>query len=480
MMYQTPMRCMIFLTIVMLSACGGSSDDDSESNADASSVTDDGSDASIEDGDTDDNVADVSDTDGEGTTDDTTDIDGADDGVVVIVDSEDEVANSGDLSDDGVVGDGTEDDDIGGGMDEDIIGDEGMPDDNTDVIDSEAEDIDNGSIIDETELETLSRVADLGIYTGLIEVVSSLEANPEFTDDNFQDALDVIGEASQSSLVFQRARFLTLLETQIQEGTSTLDFLNITEGNANRVHICPDGGRLLSRKADLTAVDDLSGVYTFEECSIGDIFINGSYASTETLFNTPRLFRSFDFSRLRMIGIDNVETVLDDVYQHNISVSDNNTGGEILTTTTTDLTDVSIGIDDVGVLDISRSITNVETAEDASVDVEVPLIAAGRVVALRSVAMSVQDDLNVTLRASITTDYAESAEGSTFEQGEMQLTLNGAPNRLRLQAANGDPATYDVFILQEDNSVVSFNVSWSISDLDFGSLERLPELTLAQ
>ena len=268
-----------------------------------------------------------------------------------------------------------------------------------------------------------------------------------------------------------------MLETRIQEGTSGLDFLNITEGSFNRVHICPDGGRLLSTKDDDAVPGSLIGNYTFEECSIGEIFIDGNYSSRENLFGLTRLDVSINYSRFRMIGIDGVETELSGTYSHIITVADNNTGGEILTTTSNDSTSASIGINGAGVLDMRRQITHIETAEAQSVDVELPLVAAGRSVRLSSVTMSVQDDERVTLTARASTDFAESPEGSNFEQGEMELTLNGAPNRLRLQAANGDPSSFDVFILQDDNSVLSFNESWADTDLDFGSLERLPGFT---
>ena len=473
MMYRTPIRwTTLLLTVVILSACGGSSDDDSGVSTDVTPAIDD-------------------DTGGGGTD------EGTDGGT--------------DVGTDGGTDEGTD-----GGTDEGTDGGtDGGTDEGTDggmvvlmkvpmvvlmkvpmVVPMEVrmvvlmevpmvvrlvvqmEGTDGGTVGgEETGLETASRIENVDTYTRLINIVGALEADVEFTSENYQGALSAVAEGSQSSLVFQRARFLALLETQIQEGTSGLDFLNISEGSFNRVHICPNGGRLLSTKADDAVPGDLSGNYRFEECIIGDIFIDGRYSSSETLFGPARLDVSISYSGFRMIGTDGVETELNRSYGHIITAAANNTGGEILTTISNDSTLASIGIDNVGVLEIARLTAHTETAEAGSVDVEVPLVAAGRAVRLSSVSMSVQDDQRVTLRARATTDFAESPEGTTFEQGEMELTLNGAPNRLRLQAANGDPLSYDVFILQDDNSVVSFNVPWADSDLDFGSLERLPGFT---
>ena len=105
------------------------------------------------------------------------------------------------------------------------------------------------------------------------------------------------------------------------------------------------------------------------------------------------------------------------------------------------------------------------------------LAADSRSIRILTNSLSVSDEVRVTQSAATSTNFAEAPESSDFEQGEMDVTLQPAIDRLTVQAANGDPATFDAFMLEEDNSVISFIESWDEGDYEFGSDERLPVLS---
>lgn len=405
---------------------GAAGDTDGETDGETDSGTDDGADGGT-DGETDSGTDD----DADGTTDGETDS-GTDDGA-----------------------DGTTDGETDGGTDDGEMDGDGEP---------------------LTALEALQAAStiDADAYTTLIERARTVESAGRFTSENYKSAIAAAAELTRGRAQFSRAEFLTLLERQILADDTPLDFLNITEGSFNRVHLCPDGGRLLASKSDVASLNPLAGSYRFEDCEIGEIFIDGDYSASRRDFSEDRATASISFSGLRIDGVDGITTELGANITQQIQLTDDGTGGQVLTTETTDRSNFSVGIADAGVIDISVFVTTTESAtSDDRIDLGTVLPTETRAMRISSNTFAVEDDTNVWQSAVTSTNLAEAPESSNFEQGEMDVTLRPATNRLTVQVANGDEATFDVFILEDDNSVVSFTEDWDAGDYTFGSSQRL-------
>ena len=326
-------------------------------------------------------------------------------------------------------------------------------------------------------LEAASRI-DSDYYSALIARTQAVETAGRFTSENYLDAFVATSQVTRGNAPFSRAEFLALLERQILAGESPLDFLNITEGSFNRVHLCPDGGRLLARKSEDDGVDSLTGSYTFEECEIGAIFVNGSYGVSRQDLSDDRVRVGTSFNRLRIDGVDDIATVLSVNIDQELNVTDDGTGGEILSTDTSLRGGYTVGIADVGMAVIDVYVIAEElVGSDEDLEATDVLPSDARSIRIVRNSSTVDDTISVSMSSSTSTNLAEAPESSEFEQGEMDFTLRPATNRLTVQVANGDPDSFDAFILEADNSVVSFTVPWEGGDYEFGSgLRRLPVL----
>ena len=425
---------LIVLITFTLAACGGSSDDSTDIQDDQVVAGDDGA--------------------GDGT--------GADDGT-----GANDGAGTG--ADDGA-GTGV-DDGAGTGVD-DGTGD--GADDGTDTGE-------NDPVADMTPLEALelsSRI-NSAFYEQIISDVTAIESVGRYESGNYLAGISAAAAVTRGEALFARAELLALIEQQILTGDSPLDFLNITEGGFNRVHLCPGGGRLLAVKSDALAEGDISGSFAFEDCEIGSIFINGAYSTLvrgdlgQNVFATA----SISMSQLRIDGADGISTTNVSSVSQTASVVDDNTGGYIFTTVTQLRDSLTIGIANVGILANNVTVITEEVAtSDDFVDVGMVLDSESLTVNIGGHSVSVlEDTTNVTQNLAAPTSLAQETGGVNFAQGELDFTLRPNTNRLTVQVANGDPATFDAIILEPDNSVVSFVVPWA-PNFEFGSSARLPVL----
>ena len=297
----------------------------------------------------------------------------------------------------------------------------------------------------------------------------AVEDAGEFTGENYLAAIPAIAEASRAQVAFSHIDFLSELERQIINDESPLSFLNINEGSFNRVNLCPDGGRLLSIKDDQSSTTDITGTFRFEECNIDEIFLDGNYSSRLIRATETQVIADVDFGTgFRIIGVDGASTTFSGSVRNDIEITSDSTGVDVFTSTTFLTVRSNIAIPNGDVLLLESFVTS---TEQASADDLLPtdvIPADSYTVELRNVRASIDDDTQVVLSATTSTDLAEAPEGSTFEQGEIDFTISSRTNRLTVQAANGDPTNFDAFILETDNSVVSFVVPWDSGAFEFG------------
>lgn len=290
-----------------------------------------------------------------------------------------------------------------------------------------------------------------------------------------------VAESSRAQVVFSRIDFLAELERQIINNESPLSFLNINEDRFNRVHLCPDGGRLLAIKAAETSNTDISGEFVFQECNIGEIFIDGAYTSSLPRSNNTSVIADARFGGnfgFRIIGVDGATTSMLGSVRNNIEITNDTTGGDIFTSSTNLSINTNIAIPNGVVLLMDTFVTSTEQARADDVLPTDVVSAETYTVELRAIRLSIDDDIQVILQATSSTDLTRAPEITTFEQGEIDFTLSSRSNRLTVQVANGDPTNFDAFILQEDNSVISFVVPWNSDEFEFGPEGKRMPLSL--
>ncbi len=324
---------------------------------------------------------------------------------------------------------------------------------------------------DATALGSASRV-DVIRYNTLIENVRAVVDATEFTSDNYASAVAAIAETSEAHIVYTHIDLLSLLERQVLANESILTptdineaSLNDNQGDINRVHGCPDGGRLLAVKANPS---DMAGRFSFEACQVGELLIDGGY--TVQLNRSDNAFTTDINLGININGVDGVLTTLSGSIIKNETISANPASGDISTSETRLDTTTTVAIPTGPVLSMEvSSLNTLSGAADTLASTEI-LPAQTYTVAMGNMRVWVDDNNNARLSGTTTleTVLTKAANASTFEQGEIQFSLLPNTNVMTANDNNGDSGSFDAFVTLADSSVVSFVVPWDSGDYEFG------------
>jgi len=273
----------------------------------------------------------------------------------------------------------------------------------------------------------------------------------EFTAENYQAILTTVAEVVRFDYLVELAQLLEDLELQLSQNAQGFELISLTEGIYDRVHLCPDGGRVL---AQVPEQDPNSATYTrnysFRECQFGDLAIAGNViASESTVFINENpvqqlsyLFAGFGFERDDGYAIGGAGASV--TYEY----SDD--GDRYVAAGAGFIELKAPGIED-GLIVNSTLMTYEANASELLIRSDENL---GRRVAISLIV----DDLIVNTNGFEDAFQSEKPD-TNYVIGQMNMAI-GNNNRLVVQAANGDENTFDVFNFTGANQIESFVVDW--------------------
>lgn len=331
-----------------------------------------------------------------------------------------------------------------------------------------------------------------------IEIVSPFAELESLDQSTAVELIEAAAEITRLEPVMDTLDFLYDIERGILTGQTTLTPVALQIGAFNRVHECPDGGRLLANvNDDEKELLILNGSYSFEMCEINNVFLNGNYFATSEI--TDRRDRDegvaasveFIFGPLTILNNRNELITLSNFIEQTLTGFDE--GVQLLTTGANAIgfqyTRPSEPIEDLSDLDVAVSVQEAITLTAATASAVTPDGSGFRTFSLAPLGLSagaevfneegISDRISFNWGAALASfNFEFAAESpSGFITSGPQLDMNffdGLPTNvsLSMQVSNGDPESFDTFIVDGNNSIVSSTVDWA-EGMELGLVRRL-------